>query len=181
MPSLGAEAREVAVPISLFSLLRRELEEEAGALPTVRALHRAGYESGLLAVRPLHAEAGGDVFAASQEAFWTHLRSYFFKRGWGTLDHHPVHDAVGMLTSRDWAEATVSDEPDPDATCCFSTGFLSGLLSQIAGGPVAVLEVECRTRGGASCDFAFGSEGAIHELYGRLVEGVDLDGALAAL
>ncbi len=87
---------------------------------------------------------------------------------------------MGLLSSSDWAEASV-DEIDPDASCCFSTGFLSGLLSQLAGGPVAVLEVECRTRGEAACRFAFGSEGAIHDLYGHLIEGGDLDGALASL
>ncbi len=109
-----------------------------------------------------------------------HLRNYFAKRGWGSISHQSVHAAVGMLVSNDWAEA-VDGEPDPDASCCFSTGFLSGLLSQIAGGPVAVLEVECRTRGSASCRFAFGSEGAIHELYGQLLEGGDLESALSTL
>ena len=51
----------------------------------------------------------------------------------------------------------------------------------MAGGPVAVLEVTCRTRGDDACAFAFGSEGAVHELYGKLLEGADLDGALDAL
>ena len=46
---------------------------------------------------------------------------------------------------------------------------------------MAVLEVECRGRGGPSCSFAFGSESAVHELYGHLVDGGNLDGALSAL
>jgi hypothetical protein len=70
---------------------------------------------------------------------------------------------------------------DADASCCFSTGFLSGLLSELAGGPVAVLEIGCRTRGADACRFAFGSEQVIHDLYGRLLDGADFDGALAAL
>ena len=91
-----------------------------------------------------------------------------------------MHGAVGFLTSQDWAEANTEDV-DPDASCFFSTGFLSGLLSALAGGPVAVLEIGCRTRGGDHCRFAFGSETAIHELYGRLLDGVGLAEALDAL
>ena len=180
MSRSGGAPREIAVPISVFGSLRRELEEEAGALPTVRALHGAGYHAGLAAAVAVHHHAGGDAFAMSEDDFWSHLRSYFGNRGWGTLTHEGIHDMIGVLSSSDWAEVA-EGAVDPDASCCFSTGFLSGLLSQLSGGPVAVLEIECRTRGGASCDFAFGSEGAIHELYGRLLEGVDLDGALAAL
>jgi hypothetical protein len=46
---------------------------------------------------------------------------------------------------------------------------------------VAVLEVDCRARGADRCCFAFGSEVAIHDLYGHLLDGSDLDDALAAL
>ena len=176
----GGAPREVAVPISVFGSLRGELESEVGTLPTVRALHSAGYHAGLPAAMAMHNESGGDAFSLGRDDFWQKLQAYFKKRGWGTLSHRSPHAAIGLLSSGDWAEALDGD-PDPDASCCFSTGFLSGLLSQLAGGPVAVLEIECRTRGGSSCEFAFGSEGAIHELYGQLLEGADLDGALATL
>jgi len=172
--------REIAVPISLFGSLRGELEKEVGMLPTVRALHHAGYHSGLVAAASVNQAAGGDSFGLAQDRFWTRLSTYFSKRGWGTLQHQSPHAGVGILTSADWAEAT-TDDIQPDAGCSFSAGFLSGLLSQLAGGPVAVLEVDCRTRGGDSCDFAFGSETAIHDLYGHLLDGADLDSALAAL
>jgi hypothetical protein len=46
---------------------------------------------------------------------------------------------------------------------------------------VAVLEVACRSRGSDACQFVFGSEAAIHELYGRLMEDADLEAALASL
>ncbi len=180
MTRSGGAQREIAVPISIFASLRRELEAEAGTLPTVRALHSAGYHAGLTAAETVQAQADGKAFETTQGDFFVQIQDYFAKRGWGTLTHTVVHDAVGMLSSPDWAEVA-EGEIDPDASCCFSTGFLSGLFSQLAGGPVAVLEIECRTRGGSTCDFAFGSEGAIHELYGQLLEGVDLDGALTAL
>lgn len=180
MSAQGRAPREIAVPVSLFGSLRSELEKEAGTLPTVRAMHHAGYQAGAAAAESLVGGAGNGVAQLSRDAFWNRVADFFDKRGWGTLRHDPRHEAVGILSSGDWAEAS-QDGMDPDASCFFSTGFLSGLLSELAGGPVAVLEVGCRTRGGEACEFAFGSEGAIHELYGRLLDGVDLDGALDAL
>jgi hypothetical protein len=172
--------KEIAVPISVFGSLRTGLEKELGMLPAVRALHHAGYEAGLAAAAAMNKEAGGDSFSLSQPSFWARLSDYFSRRGWGTLGHSSPHAGVGILTSRDWAEAR-SDEQKPDAGCSFSSGFLSGLLSQLAGGPVAVLEISCRMRGDEACDFAFGSEAAIHNLYGHLLEGADLATALTAL
>lgn len=172
--------REIAVPVSLFDSLRDELEKEAGTLQTVRALHHAGYNAGLAAASTVNQEAGGDSFSLDPDRFWAALSHFFSKRGWGTLAHRAPHRAVGILTSRDWAESR-PDRVKPDATCSFSAGYLSGLLSQLAGGPVAVLEIGCRTRGGSACEFAFGSETAIHDLYGRMLDGADLDSALEAL
>lgn len=172
--------REIAVPAAVFDSLRSELAPEAGTLQTVRALHHAGYAAGLAAASAMDREAGGSSFALSQKGFWSTLSHFFEKRGWGRLQHDSPHPAVGVLRSTDWAEAS-SDANDPDATCSFSTGYLSGLLSQLAGGPVAVLEVSCRSRGDAACEFAFGSETAVHDLYGRLLDGADFDSALEAL
>lgn len=176
----GSGPREIAVPVSVFDALRQELEGTAGTLQTVRALHHAGYEAGLAAVHMIHQDAGGDSLSLGQSGFWNHLSDYFSKRGWGALDHRSVHPGVGMLSARDWAESS-SGAVSPDASCSFSAGYLSGLLTQLAGGPIAVLEVGCRSRGHDSCDFAFGSETAIHDLYGRMLEGDDLESALAAL
>lgn len=178
--SASATHREIAVPVSLFESLRNELKAQAGTLPTIHALHHAGYHAGLTAAAAVDQEAGGTSFSLGQAAFWNHLSGYFTKRGWGRLGHSAPHAAVGMLKSSDWAEAR-THEVDPDASCSFSAGFLSGLLSQLAGAPIAVLEVTCRSRGDASCGFAFGSETAIHMLYGRLVDGADLEMALATL
>lgn len=179
MQSMGDAPREIAVPVSVFGSLRAELAKEAGTLPTVHALHSAGYHAGTAAA-PVLLKADKNGAALGQDAFWTELSDFFRQRGWGTIRHDPVHRAVGFLTSTDWAEAN-GEDPDPDASCFFSTGFLSGLLSALASGPVAVLEIGCRTRGEDHCRFAFGSEAAIHELYGRLLDGVGLAEALDAL
>lgn len=180
MSKSGGPAREIALPLAAFNALRSEILEHAGMLGTVRALHQAGYQAGLSAATAVHQGAGGDSFRLSEPGFWSNLADYFTRRGWGTLSHESLHPAVGMLTTKDWAEAN-PDDAEPEASCSFSAGFLSGLLSQLAGGPVAVLEVDCRTRGDGRCAFAFGSEGAIHELYGAMVDGADLQAALEAL
>ena len=46
MNATDGTPREIAVPISVFRLLRRELTSEAGALPTIHGLHHAGREPG---------------------------------------------------------------------------------------------------------------------------------------
>jgi hypothetical protein len=180
MSSPSAVPREVALPVAVFSALREELDEDYGTLETVRALQHAGYTAGVEAAVALNREAGGDAFTLMAPAFWGHLSSYFEKRGWGSLSHHDVHAGIGVLTSFDWAEALPGTKRS-NAGCGVSAGFLSGLLSQLAGGAVAVLEARCRSRGDAECDFAFGSESAIHELYGRMLAGADLEQALQAL
>jgi hypothetical protein len=178
MDAPATTPREIGVPISIFRSLRSALEKEAGALPTIHALHHAGYEAGTAAAASF---AGtDDVTGMAQAAFWTKLTDFFSRRGWGTLDRTGDHSAIALLSSPDWAEASV-DGGDSESSCSFSTGFLSGLLSELAGGPVAVLEVDCRARGDELCRFAFGSEVAIHDLYSHLLEGSNLDGALAAL
>lgn len=180
MGKTAAPTREIAIPATVFESLRSELASEAGMLQTVRALHLAGYHSGLAAANAMNQEAGGDSFKLSQAGFWSSLSDFFSKRGWGTLAHDTPHPAIGLLRSTDWAEAR-PDANDREATCSFSAGFLSGLLSQLAGGPVAVLEVSCRSRGANTCEFAFGSETAVHDLYGKLLDGADMASALEAL
>ena len=46
-------------------------------------------------------------------------------------------------------------------SCAFTTGVLSNFLTLAAGGPVAVLEVTCSSRGDDMCGFAFGSGNTI--------------------
>lgn len=176
----GGGPREIAVPMSVFDALRSELEAAAGTLQTVRALHQAGYAAGTSAAPILHLEAGGDSLVLSRDGFWSHLSDHFSKRGWGSLRHESVHPGVGLIETKDWAEPN-TDDVSADASCSFSAGYLSGLLTELAGGPIAVLEVSCRGRGDDSCDFAFGSESAIHDLYGHLLEGADLQTALSSL
>lgn len=180
MEATGTGFREVAVPVSIFDALRRELSKEAGPLPTIHALHSAGFAAGSAAAETFRAAGNGGDEDPAEEAFWTQFTAFFQRRGWGTLSRRTDHPAVGLLESGDWVESESTEVAD-DASCSFSTGFVSGLLSALAGGPVAVLEVACRARGDDTCTFAFGSESAVHELYGRLLDDADLERALSSL
>ncbi|MCG6989342.1 MAG: hypothetical protein LJF06_14350 [Gemmatimonadetes bacterium] len=178
----AGDCREVVVPVSVFAALRRELAEQPGPLRTIQALHAAGYAAGLEAAAGFPASAGEDVGAIREDAFWERVTTFFSRRGWGTLSRDGSSEVVGMLTSDDWVEsAEVPDGAAGHVSCSFSTGFLSGFLSRLSGGRMAVLEVTCRGRGDGRCTFAFGSESAVHELYGRLLEGSGLQQALADL
>jgi hypothetical protein len=172
--------RDVAIPAVGLTALRQALQQEAGPLPAIHALHAAGFGTGQALWEGLRRGPGRELAGLDETAFWPRLAAALGRRGWGTLTHSAAHPGVGLLASRDWAEAQgAGGERQP--SCSFSSGMLSALLSGAAGGPVAVLEVTCRTRGDDRCTFAFGSAATVHELYGLLLDGRELDAALAAL
>jgi predicted hydrocarbon binding protein len=173
--------REVVVPVSIFTALRRELVRESGPLATIHSLRAAGYTAGEEAASAFPTSQNEDVGAVPESEFWSRITTFFNRRGWGTLSRDGSTEAVGILVSDDWVESAEVVDDDDGTSCSFTTGFLSGFLSRLAGGRVAVLEVTCRGLGDGRCTFAFGSETAIHELYGRLLEGLDLPQALASL
>lgn len=181
MQTTHGAPRDVALPASVFTTLRRELSDEVGPVPALHALHAAGYAAGIATAPALLGSGDAEPASLATDVFWARLTAFLARRGWGRLSHRAPHEAVGLLESGDWVEADEDEAAGEDASCSFTSGYLSGLLSEIAGGPVAVLEVSCRGRGDTTCTFAFGSETAIHELYGQLLEGADLDGALEAL
>jgi len=180
MPSPTTTLPDCTVPARVFGDLRRSLAAEAGSLTAIRALHAAGYACGEAAAEATLGAPLGEARVLAVDAFWASLSGALARRGWGTLVHEAAHPAVGTLTSSDWAEGGFQEGED-GASCSFSTGFLCGLLSAVAGNPVAVLEVTCRGRGDPTCSFAFGGAEAIHALYGRMSEGHDPGAALASL
>lgn len=171
--------REVAVPAEALARLRLALEAEAGELPAVHAMHAAGFDAGAPLFERFVRSLGGDLDAIPGDVFWDAMGRFFRERGWGSLQHEAAHPAVGFLHAPDWAEASEGGAEQP--SCAFGSGLLSQFLTRVAGGPVAVLETECRSAGGARCTFAFGSEDAIHTFYDHLVEGTAVEDALDRL
>ena len=163
---------EITVPAYIFSALRNELGNISGKRSSSKLLQKIGYRTGSSASTVFKEGLDSEVLETMQSTFWAHLCDFFSCRGWGKLVVDSDHPKLGFLTSNDWAEA-MTDEADRNASCCFSTGFISGLLSEIAGSPVAVLEAKCRARGDKACNFAFGAEQAVRELYGQLLVEAD--------
>ena len=159
---------EITVPACIFSALRNELGNISGKRSSNKLLQKVGYRTGSSASTVFKEGLDSEVLETMQSTFWAHLCDFFSCRGWGKLVVDSDHPKLGFLTSNDWAEA-MTDEADRNASCCFSTGFISGLLSEIAGSPVAVLEAKCRARGDRACEFAFGSEQVVRNLYGQLL------------
>lgn len=177
---MESRSRHVLLPSEGLAALRRAIRTEAGPLAAIHALHQAGYESGGVLFDAFTADLDEELSGISDGMFWSQMSRFLARRGWGAVSHDDAHPGVGLLRSRDWAEAT-PDGSETQPTCAFSSGMLSHFLTRAAGGPVAVLEVSCRSRGDDACAFAFGSEAAIHRLYGSLLEGRDLQGAFQAL
>ena len=180
MESTDLAVRDVAIPALVLTALRQALQREVGPLPAIHALHTAGFGSGQAIWESLCRGSGRELPDLDDASFWPRLIAALGKRGWGTLTHSSVHEGVGLLASSDWAEA-LGGSGGQQPSCAFSTGMLSALLTRAAGGSIAVLEVSCRTRGDEVCGFAFGSLATVHDLYGLILEGRDLEGALAAL
>jgi hypothetical protein len=172
--------RDVAIPAVGLASLRTALLQEVGPLQAIHALHAAGFGTGEALWESLRRGPGRELSGLEESSFWPRLAAALGRRGGGTLTHQSPHPGVGLLASTDWAEALgTGGERQP--SCTFSSGMLSAILSGVAGGPVAVLEVTCRTKGDERCTFAFGSAETVHDLYGLLLDGEELDSALSAL
>jgi predicted hydrocarbon binding protein len=166
---------ELAIPVASLAALRTALANEVGADNAARALSAAGHAAGDALFTQLD-----DVESLSETDFWRKIANLLGARGWGTLAHSDLHDGVGALAANDWVEAN----PEANAnrpSCFFTTGMLANLLGNAAGSPVAVLEVECRSRGDAHCRFLFGSTEAMQALYNRVGAGQPIETALQEL
>lgn len=105
------------------------------------------------------------------------LGGFFRETGWGDLSVTRLGDAVLALDSSDWAEA-LDEGSAPYPTCHFSCGMLADLLGRVSDGLVAVMEVECRSRGDARCRFLAGAPETLGALYEEMARGIGYAQAL---
>lgn len=177
----GQRPHELALPVASLAALRRALEDAVGADHAARALQAAGNAAGdgfhdVLA----NAAAEGSPGDWSEPTFWRRFFELFARRGWGHLSNERLHEGVGALSAADWVEA----DPAFDAerpSCSFTAGLLANMLGRISNSEVAVLEVECRSRGDERCRFLYGSAPALDAVYARLRAGEAVGDTLAAL
>jgi len=104
------------------------------------------------------------------------LSDFFQASGWGRLTIAPVGGAALALDSPDWIEA----EPDSAQIpmCFFSAGMLSDLMGRVSGEQVAVMEVECRSKGDSICRFLSASPTTLQEVYEKMSTGMSYVEAL---
>ena len=182
MPRPGNRPPELAIPVASLAALRRALASDVGADAAARALAAAGHAAGDALFSQLALSEGDNptVEGVSETTFWRRLSNLFSSRGWGTLTHSAAHEGVGVLDAADWVEADAAAGATRPS-CFFSTGMLANLLGNAAGSPIAVLEVECRSRGDARCRFLFGSAEAMQAVYDRVGSGASADAVLSEL
>lgn len=106
------------------------------------------------------------------------LSRFFQDHGWGSLSVAPVGPAAVALDSTDWVEAEPGTAEGP--MCYFSSGMLADFLGRLSGQPVAVLEVECRSRNDGRCRFLSASPDTLNTVYDQLTQGRSYAEALGA-
>ncbi len=134
--------------------------------------HFAGWlreEAGVARPADLDADGLADVVAG-----------FFESTGWGTLRVERTGPRGLTLTSSDWAESEPgAGEEYP--SCFLSAGMLADFLTRLAGGEtVAIMEVECRSRGDARCRFFAGAPPTLEAVYAALSEGRDYETVFAS-
>lgn len=161
--------------------LRAALERDTG-LQAASYLQEAGFAGGeelyqefadwLQATRGVQQPADLDTEFLSGA-----LAAFFAEQGWGELTAQALGPAVLALDSTDWAEA-VDESRGEFPSCHLTCGLLADFFGRLSGGLVAVMEVECRSRGDARCRFLAGAPETLSMLYDRMAQGSSYAGAL---
>jgi|SRR5690242_6016274 predicted hydrocarbon binding protein len=97
------------------------------------------------------------------------LAAFFRAIGWGSMTLAQLGNAALAVDSSDWAEAEPGSADT--AMCFFTSGMLSDFLGRLSGEPVAVMEVECRSRNDARCRFLSGSPDTLNAVYEQMSQG----------
>lgn len=105
------------------------------------------------------------------------LSEFFSSSGWGAVSVTPVGTGALALDSADWAEAEPGTSPTP--MCFFSAGMLADFLGRLSEEMVAVMEVECRSKGDARCRFLSATPDVLEKVYNEMTQGRSYEEALA--
>jgi len=147
----------------------------------ITILQEAGYAAGEAIYRAFGAwlteRAGVDTPGNLDSELLTDMLSEFFTSGgWGTVTMTPVGTGALAIDSPDWAEAEPGSAQTP--MCFFSAGMLADFLGRISDDTVAVLEVECRSKGDARCRFLSAPPDVLDHVYNEMTSGRTYEEAL---
>jgi predicted hydrocarbon binding protein len=173
----------VALTRNALTTLRALLFRDVGA-SAAGYLQEAGYAGGAALFAAFADWCAGKGYGPPESIavsdFERRASEFFGELGWGSLALGTLHGTVGTLDSEDWAEA------DADAAmefpgCHLTTGMLSDFFGRLAGTPIAVMEVECRSMGAPRCRFLVGSAEALGHVYDEVTRGTPYVDAAASI
>ena len=172
----------VAVTRDALAALRNALMRDTG-YAAAGYLQEAGYAGGAALfdtfTQWLAARGGPAPEELSLGAFQDHAADFFRETGWGSLTVGEL-DAVATIDSDDWSEA--SPDAGLEHPCChLSSGMFADFFGRMAGAPLAVMEVECRSSGASRCRFLLGSTEVLQSVYDGMASGVGYAEALQAV
>jgi len=172
---MAYEGGVLGMGTGLLRRLRGVLERDFGE-QAATALQEAGYAAGEDLYEAwaawVNKRAGlTDPGQLGAEHLSQLLSEFYADLGWGHLSVQRLGAALAV-DAADWAEA------DPDAgtaapSCHVTSGVLAGMLGRLAGEHVAVMEIECRSRGDTHCRFLAGAPETLQAVYDGVNEGRD--------
>lgn len=110
--------------------------------------------------------------------FGQRATEFFGELGWGSLDLGTVGESVAVVDSSDWAEADASSGLEFPG-CYLTTGLFADFFGRLAGSPLAVMEVECRSMGAQRCRFLIANTEVMQQVYEAMGAGIAYDAAVA--
>lgn len=163
--------------------LRSVLFRDAGATAAAY-LQEAGYAGGnalYLAFGKWSASRGlpaPENMAAPE--FEQRAAEFFGELGWGELAVSTLHDSVMALDCSNWAESDPASAMEYPG-CYLTSGLLADFFGRLAGTPLAVMEVECRSMGSPRCRFLLGSAEIMQYVYNGMTTGIPYESTLAKM
>jgi predicted hydrocarbon binding protein len=162
--------------LALRAAMFRDVGPNAAAL-----LQEAGFAGGQalfaafenwLAARGL---PSADALPASE--FAKHATDFFRDAGWGSIELGTL-ESVATVDSTDWAEGDPA-YPLEFPGCYYTSGVMADFFGRLAGAPLAVMEVECRSMGSERCRFLVGSGETLQRVYDEMAQGVGYEAAIS--
>lgn len=168
----------VALTRDSLTALRTALFRDLGA-NAASLLQEAGYAGGQAMYDAfgqwLAARGLGTAEALPATEFGLRATEFFHDLGWGAIELGAL-ESVATIDSPDWAESSASAPLDFPG-CYYTAGVFAHFFGRLAGEPLAVMEVECRSTGAARCRWLVGSGEVMQHVYDRMGEGVAYDEA----
>jgi predicted hydrocarbon binding protein len=162
--------------LSLRAALLRNGDSQAAV-----TLQEAGYAGGTALYESFKAWLSERTHIGVEEldvdSFQIRASEFFSEHGWGSLTVGSLSDVVATLDSPDWGECD-SNLGAQQPSCHLTTGMFADLFGRLAGAPVAVLEVECRSAGHDRCRFLVGSPDVMDAVYDEMGRGTEYEAAV---